>query len=85
MAETTWKVGEKCRGRCAGVSVKAVAGKPVSDDVNLFEGIVIEVEAAEDSDTGDELVTVKYTKPSEWDRIHGEKTGCFTADELQPL
>lgn len=80
--ETEFKVGQRVRGRQAGVNVTGVNGRKVSDDVNIFEGIVYEVEAAEVSDTGDEIVSVRFTKPALFDAEHGITEGHFTPDEL---
>lgn len=50
-----------------------------------FEGIVTAVESAEDSDVGEEVVTVKYTKLTAWQELHGETEGHHYASELRSL
>lgn len=76
--ENEFKVGDKVAGELT--NAPRIIGKS-----SRFEGKVIEVESAETSDIGEEMVLVEYTKQAEWSRLHGEKTGWHLASEVESL
>lgn len=83
--ETEFKVGDIVTGRGIGPNVVGKGRKKLPDSVNIFVGEVIEVEPRELSDVDEEIVTVRYTKPSEWDKTHGITDGHHMASEISKL
>lgn len=76
--ETSFKVGDRVKGT-SGAPRLFENGKELS---GAFEGVVQEVESAESSDVGEEMVLVKYTKPGAWEKLHRTKQDWLYASEL---
>lgn len=77
------KVGDNVRGELNNAPhICCVGGRKVKNDVNRFEGVIVEIKSAETSNVGEELFLVKYTKPSLWSKIHRAIQDWYFASEL---
>ena len=78
------KVGDKVKGVACNVPrIASVSGRRVPENSNEFEGVVVEVESAETSDVGEEMVEVEYTQPHLWAKLHGETKDWYPSEEVE--
>lgn len=83
---TDFQIGEKVKGRfSSGPHIVSVGGRKTKEQDHWFEGEVVDVEDAESSDVGEEMIQVRYSKKSIEQQAFKDTSDWHYASELMKL
>lgn len=80
-----FSIGDKVRGRSSGGHIVREGNREVKEEEHFFEGVVVDIESEEDSDVGEEMIQVKYTKKSIEQDTFKDLSDWHYASELKKL